>query len=68
MPLRTGMAGRPSRRRHCGPLASEAAVEGLAAGPGELSASYCTSKPGKVAYAMYYFHNVLGNAPPIVCP
>lgn len=29
---------------------------------------YCESKPGKVAYAMYYYHNILGNEPKITCP
>lgn len=30
--------------------------------------SYCEAKPGKVAYAMYYYHNILGNAPAVTCP
>ncbi|MEW6037015.1 MAG: ParB/Srx family N-terminal domain-containing protein [Pseudomonadota bacterium] len=34
----------------------------------KVSGSYCTSKPGKVAYASYYYHNILGNSPQIVCP
>jgi hypothetical protein len=29
---------------------------------------YCNSKPGKVAYALYYYHNILGVPPALTCP
>jgi hypothetical protein len=35
---------------------------------GKVSADYCKAKPGKIAYALYYYHNILGNAPAITCP
>jgi len=34
----------------------------------KLSKSYCNSKPGKVAYFLYYYHNILGIPPAITCP
>ena len=36
----------------------------------KLSKDYCKDSPGKVAYAMFYYHNILGNPPmiPLTCP
>jgi hypothetical protein len=33
----------------------------------KLSKTYCDSKPGKVAYALYYYHNLLGVPPLVTC-
>ncbi len=34
----------------------------------KLSQTYCTTKPGKVAYANYYYHNILAVPPAVTCP
>jgi hypothetical protein len=34
----------------------------------KLSRTHCSSKPGKVAYANYYYHNILGAPPVVTCP
>jgi hypothetical protein len=34
----------------------------------KASVDYCQAKPGKPAYANYYYHNVLGNPPLLKCP
>jgi hypothetical protein len=34
----------------------------------KLSKDYCSSKPGKIAYVLYYYHNILGNPPLVSCP
>ena len=34
----------------------------------KLTKGYCDDKPGKLAYAMYYYHNILGRPPKVSCP